>query len=118
MNKELREKLAELEHEQWMRWSNYLVTNYKLPKEIVEKWRISWKPYKQLTEAQKEKDRIWADKVLSTIKSYLLENGPKEYEIKEVLKDKKYDVGEVIQEKMKSWFDGIQSYKDFIKEEL
>jgi len=62
-----REKLAELEHKQWLSWTNYLVTNYILPPEIVKKWGKTWKPYKELSEGQKDKDRIWADKVLNEL---------------------------------------------------
>lgn len=66
--------MAELEHEQWMRWSNYLVTNYDMPSEIIVKWEKDWIPYNKLTESQKDKDRIWADKVIKIF----LDSLPKE----------------------------------------
>ena len=57
--KELREELAELEHKQWESWSKYTAD------QLI---------YKE----EKDKDRIWADKVLEKIeqkaKQWLKEN--------------------------------------------
>jgi len=65
--KELREELAELEHKQWKSWTIYLGSRYELPSELVKKWGKNWKPYSELTEEEKDKDRIWADRVLERI---------------------------------------------------
>jgi len=67
MYKELREKLAELEHKQWQHWMKYMIDNISNG-ESVERWRREMKTdYKDLTEKEKESDRKWADKVLKTI---------------------------------------------------
>ena len=55
LTEELREKLAELEHIQWQYWAK--VRNPEHPLLNV--------PYADLTEAQKDQDREWADKSLS-----------------------------------------------------
>jgi hypothetical protein len=60
------EELAALEHEQWSHWTRHLLDN--LSPENIERWRQQIKtPYRELSEAEKEKDRIWARKVLATI---------------------------------------------------
>lgn len=65
---EFLEVLAELEHEQWETWSQFISLETKLPPDLLEKLSKSWKPYNELTEDDKEKDRLWARKVLQALK--------------------------------------------------
>jgi len=71
MTKELKdpdrylEELAALEHEQWIAWSKSLVRTEVLSKERVKRWQNLWVPYDELTEAQKEQDRMWARKAIA-----------------------------------------------------
>jgi hypothetical protein len=59
------EKLAELEHQQWIEWSKALAgADEKISEDRLDKWAGLWKPYKKLSEEQKEKDRIFARKVI------------------------------------------------------
>jgi len=59
----LREDLADLEHRQWAHWTRYMLAN--LTPENIERWkRQTETPYNELTEAEKDKDREWADEVL------------------------------------------------------
>lgn len=78
----LRERLADLEHQQWVHWSESLLDqlfaydfeNQCGPSdELVmqrlrakhKKWLFNyWKPYNQLNEKSKESDREWANKAL------------------------------------------------------
>lgn len=62
--KNIREELAALEHEQWMTWTKYVVGHYHIPQDLEENWRKNWKPYSDLTQEEKDKDREWADKVI------------------------------------------------------
>lgn len=63
---ELREKLADLEHQQWSHWTKYMLDN--LTEENIARWRKQIKTdYIDLFEKEKDSDRIWADKVLGTI---------------------------------------------------
>jgi len=71
--KELREQLAELEHEQWVKWSQNLNNIEKLSPERIERWQKLWIPYSKLTEAEKDQDREWADKVLNLLHSHTKE---------------------------------------------
>ncbi len=58
------EKLAELEHEQWMKWAKDILKTENITEERVKRWKEeSFKPYKDLTEEQKDMDREWAEKV-------------------------------------------------------
>lgn len=69
-NKEIIEKLAEIEHNQWVEWSQELFKSEKrLSFARIERWKLLWKPYSELTEEQKEQDRIYARKVLSAIQT-------------------------------------------------
>lgn len=67
MNEEVLEELADLEHRQWIHWSKYVAENHDIPDELREKWEKSWKPYSELSEEMKDKDRKWARKALEII---------------------------------------------------
>lgn len=66
---EKREELADLEHQQWMAWTQHIAGEWEdyLPVELLVKWEKNWKPYSDLTEEEKDKDRKWADKALQTL---------------------------------------------------
>ncbi|AYK07748.1 hypothetical protein [Brevibacillus laterosporus] len=67
MTKEIIEKLADLEHEQWVKWSKSVAPEVSL--ERRERWQAYWIPYSDLSEEVKEQDRIWARKVLEVIEN-------------------------------------------------
>jgi len=57
------ESLARLEHEQWSAWTNHFFTEQKPAN--IQKWRRQARTdYDDLTEPEKELDRVWARKVL------------------------------------------------------
>jgi hypothetical protein len=69
---ELLEILAELEHEQWKEWSMSLVDHEEnLSKTRVDRWMKLWRPYNELTEQEKDQDRVYAEKVLWAVKKHL-----------------------------------------------
>lgn len=62
----LREELANLEHEQWSHWTKYMLDNAN--PENCRRWTTQINtPYCDLSEAEKDSDRIWADKVLELL---------------------------------------------------
>lgn len=62
----LLEKLADLEHRQWQSWTAYFLSN--LTKENEVRWsEQALKNYAQLSEEDKEKDRVYARKVLEIL---------------------------------------------------
>lgn len=61
----LLERLARLEHEQWMEWSQAVAD--EVSPERRERWRRYWVPYEELPEEIKELDRQWARKVLAEV---------------------------------------------------
>jgi hypothetical protein len=63
----VRESLAELEHEQWIKWSQAIAP--EVSQERQERWAKLWIPYPELTEEQKDQDRVWADKSLAKLHS-------------------------------------------------
>jgi DNA replication initiation complex subunit (GINS family) len=90
MDEEILEKLSELEHEQWCRWAGTLskelysllpildkIDESKLTdeeKQIIsnlknrlERWDKLMIPYDELSEEDKEKDRVYARRNLSVI---------------------------------------------------
>ena len=69
--KELLERIAELEHEQWVHWSKALAMQENLSPERVERWKRYWVPYSDLPEDVKESDRKWARSVMEIVKEYL-----------------------------------------------
>ena len=75
-DKELLEKLAELEHEQWNHWIQYQhslrksMVNYVYAQKWKEWLKLSKIGYDKLTENQKESDREWARKVLKLLEEH------------------------------------------------
>ena len=67
------EKLAELEHYQWVKWSSSLANAEMLSGERIERWKELWIAYHRLTEEQKEQDRVWARKSIQLIEELNLE---------------------------------------------
>lgn len=83
----MREKLAELAHNQWSGWMKYLFgkcIDYKpgqvqaeegaliIPKWAVERWRGQTKTsYVHLSEQEMDSDRVEADKFLAVFQSHL-----------------------------------------------
>jgi len=78
---ELIERLAKLEHEQWVEWGKSiapelvelrdaasipLVKDFLVLKttERLQRWNSFWVSYEDLNEKIKERDRVWARKVL------------------------------------------------------
>jgi hypothetical protein len=90
----MREKLSELEHIQWEKWSKTvaeeLMQVYQLLTPIIkdkravdarkiigkrlDRWKKNWIPYSDLTEEVKEFDREWADKVMVVVKKEIEES--------------------------------------------
>ena len=83
MGVSLREKLALLEHKQWVSWSRALADELatikvaikhgdltgamKLIDRRLNRWTDYWIPYDALPASVQDKDRVWADKVLQII---------------------------------------------------
>ncbi len=62
----LLEALAEIEHQQWLHWSQAVAR--EVPASTRQKWQESWGPYASLSEESKESDRKWAFKVLALLR--------------------------------------------------
>jgi hypothetical protein len=63
---DLIEALAELEHEQWMYWSQSIAA--EVPALTKAKWQRSWIAYPDLNNELKEADRVWARKVVNLLR--------------------------------------------------
>lgn len=69
---ELLEALAELEHEQWTKWSmNIADSEEHLEPGRIKRWQSLWVPYRDLPESEKELDREWAEQVLWIVKKHM-----------------------------------------------
>jgi hypothetical protein len=75
-NDEIRERFAALAHEQWSGWMKYLFEksfpnndgSFYIPKWAVDRWtRQMNTPYDNLSEKEKDLDRIEAEKIMATI---------------------------------------------------
>lgn len=65
----LLEMLADLEHQQWAHWTEYMLDN--LTEENIKHWKFQINnPYRHLTEKEKESDREWARKVLDILSNW------------------------------------------------
>jgi len=68
----LREQLAELEHDQWIAWSKNIAQSETIAPARLERWEVLWRPYSELTEAEKNQDREWGDKDLKLMRSTVI----------------------------------------------
>lgn len=63
---DLREQIAALSHEQWAGWTEWML--HRLTPENIARWRRQINtPYSELSEEEKDSDRIEADKILALI---------------------------------------------------
>jgi len=69
-SKELLEKLASLEHRQWVEWSREVASTEVLHRARIERWNKLWVPYSKLPEHAKEQDRKYAKRVLKCLAKY------------------------------------------------
>lgn len=74
----LREALAALEHERWAGWQRYVHArgvactdgSIEIPPALVERWeRQIVTPYAELTEDEKNSDRVEADKTMALLRN-------------------------------------------------
>lgn len=65
---ELIEQLAELEHVKWMEWARHMLSEEAITTTRVQRWARNFVPYDELSEAEKEKDRVLARRVLRILK--------------------------------------------------
>ncbi len=57
------EAVAAVEHDQWAHWTAYMLDN--LSRENIIRWSLQIEtPYAELTEAEKDSDREWANKAI------------------------------------------------------
>jgi len=69
---ELREKLADQEHERWSGWMRYMFDNWT--EENIKRWKYQMvTPYSELPEHSKDSDRKEADKTLEVVRNYVQE---------------------------------------------
>lgn len=69
VGEELLEELAALEHDQWAHWTSFMIPNVN--EKNVERWnRQIATPYKDLTESEKESDRVYARNVIEILKKH------------------------------------------------
>lgn len=73
---QLREHLADVQHQIWSHWMKYLFNccvlnedgSMTIPADKVSRWqRQMITPYSQLTEKERESDRHQADKVIAVV---------------------------------------------------
>lgn len=69
------ERLAALEHDQWVEWSKSIAASETLSPERLARWTPLWCPYADISEEMKEHDRVWARKALGIIKATVGERG-------------------------------------------
>ena len=68
---QLREDIAKIEHNIWMRWAQTILMLESVSPKRVKRWKAFFIPYKNLAEKEKNKDRKQADKIITRIKKYV-----------------------------------------------
>jgi hypothetical protein len=64
----LKEELADLEHQQWAHWTQYMLDN--LTPENIDRWRRQIDtPYINLSEKEKKSDRRWYHLPLMSVRA-------------------------------------------------
>jgi hypothetical protein len=84
-SRELREKLAEVQHAIWSHWMSYLFSvgtrnpdgSFTIPAEKVERWQRQMSTeYNALPDKEQESDRNQADKVLVVLEADINDHIP------------------------------------------
>ena len=73
---EIVERLAELEHEQWVEWSKSIASKLVELRDAASLPLVKnsfWVHYVKLNEKTKERDRVWVRKVLQIFKELNME---------------------------------------------
>ncbi len=65
MDADMLERLAELEHEQWVAWARAVMG--EVSPERRARWQAFFVPYAELPEEVKEQDCAWARKVMEVL---------------------------------------------------
>ena len=93
-SKELREKLADLEHQQWIHLIKYIkgLSEVDLNYFVTCGWNNKLIDYEQLIEEDKEKDRTWADKVIQELKTSIRTNDNTEEIRNRVISERQNDM--------------------------
>ena len=66
----LRERLADLIHQEWVSWAKLLIQRKEVSMVTIHRWKEYLCDYKDLPEEIKNMNRIWADKVLELMKKW------------------------------------------------
>lgn len=64
-----KEKIAEVLHDVWMKWSKEIASSEDISIERFKRWKGLWVPYKKLNNEMKERDRQLAERVLQVLES-------------------------------------------------
>ena len=68
IKKKVLEELSDLEHAQWMSWAKDIAKTEKITPERLKRWKEDmFKPYSELSEENKDKDREIAMMVLRVL---------------------------------------------------
>jgi hypothetical protein len=67
-----RERLAALEHEQWVKWAQSVMDSEPISEARRERWERFMVPYADLDEPTKDYDREWADRALVILRGRCL----------------------------------------------
>lgn len=69
----LTERLAEIEHEQFVEWSKAIAKDFSIPNERLQRWLNLWNtPYENLSEEWKKPDREYARRVLVAVITHIM----------------------------------------------
>ncbi len=66
MDEDVLERLAAVEHEQWIHWSQAVAAEVSVERRQL--WQACWAPYEDLPEEMKELDRFWARRALEAMR--------------------------------------------------
>ena len=90
------EKLAALEHEQWMKWAKALMKDEDLSPERVARWKKLFVAYSKLKPEDKKDDRVWARKAEKLVKEFLRQDIEETYSAKLIEMNKRELLTEIM----------------------
>jgi len=62
----LKEQIAKLIHEEWVEWAKCI--EHEVSEERRARWHSVYCKYEELSESEKNKDRVYVDKVIELLK--------------------------------------------------
>ncbi len=62
------DRIASVIHKEWIEWSRETAHRERISEATLRRWKSRWIPFEHLPDKEKERDRIWARRILQLVR--------------------------------------------------